>query len=71
MDVTKPDLSGVEWARMTVAERVARCHSFAREAIQLAQAARPDMKQKYRDIAAQWNMLAAEMEKDDRERRGR
>lgn len=61
-DVTKSDLNRDEWAKMSVAERVARCHEHAREAIQLANAARPDLKQTYRDIAAKWNVLAAEME---------
>ena len=61
-DVTKPEITGPEWARITVAERITRCHAFAREAYVLAEAAHPDMKTKYRAIAAQWNMLAAEME---------
>jgi hypothetical protein len=51
-----------DWAKLTRAERVARCHLLAREAAQLAQAAAPDKRQAYRDIAAKWNTLAAEME---------
>jgi hypothetical protein len=69
-DVTKPDLTGAEWNGMTVAERIARCHAFAREAYVLTEAAHPDMKPKYRAIAAQWNMLAAEMETAQRGRAG-
>jgi hypothetical protein len=61
-DVTQPGFSGQEWAGLTVAERVARCHIYAREAAQLAQAAHPDSKEHYRKIAAQWNTLAAEVE---------
>ena len=68
-DLMKPDITGAEWSKMTVEERVARCHAFAREAMQLAQATHPHMTQKFRDIAAQWNTLAAEMEKSARENR--
>ena len=61
-DVTKPGLTGPEWDAMTVAERVARCHAYAREAMQLAGAAHPDVQPIYKKIASQWNTLAAEME---------
>ena len=47
---------------MTAAERVALCHVFAREAAQLAQASAPERRKLYRDVAAKWNTLAAEME---------
>jgi hypothetical protein len=70
-DLTKPDFSGPDWTRLTVPERVAQCHAFAREALQLAQAAAPgtSTQQNYRDVAAQWNTLAAEMEEARRESR--
>jgi len=67
LDVMNPDLTSAEWAQMTVAERVARCHAFAREASQLAQAAHADRRQQYRNIAAQWNSLAAEIEDSQRD----
>jgi hypothetical protein len=57
-DLTKPD----NWASLTPAQRVALCHALAREAAQLAQAASPSMKQAYKEIAAKWNTLAAEIE---------
>jgi hypothetical protein len=66
-DVLKPDLTGEAWKKLTAAERIAKCHAFAREAAQFAQAAHPEMRQKYRVIAAQWNTLAAEIEDSERE----
>jgi hypothetical protein len=57
-DLPKPD----DWAKLTTAERIAQCYAFAREAAQLAQAAHPDKKQHYRDLAAKWHTLAAEIE---------
>jgi hypothetical protein len=62
LDVTRPDLTGSEWAAMTVGERVAQCRAFAREAAQLGHAAHADLARRYADIAAQWNLLAAQME---------
>jgi len=62
-DVTKPGIGGPEWGRLTAAERIALCHAYAREALQLAQAATPEMRPKYEAIAAQWTNLAAEIEK--------
>ena len=67
-DVTKPGFDGLEWARLTVAERVAKCHVFAREATLLAQAASSETRQEYRDLVAGWNMLATEMEEAERAR---
>ena len=29
-DIIKPDLTGAEWGEMTVAERIAHCHAYAR-----------------------------------------
>jgi hypothetical protein len=67
LDVMRPGFASAEWASMTLAERVARCHAFAREASQLAQAAPAGTRQQYRDIAAHWNSLAAEMEDSQRD----
>ena len=66
-DVTKPDATGAYWTGMPITERIAKCHAFAREALQLAEAAHPEMKKKYKDIAAHWNTIAAEMENAARE----
>ena len=66
-DVTRPGFSGPEWTRLTVAERVAKCHAFAREAALLAQAASSETRERYKDLAAEWNTLAAEMEKAGRD----
>lgn len=65
-DVMRPDITGAEWSKITVLERIARCHGFASEAMQLAQATHPHMTQKFRAIAVEWSNLAAEMEKSAR-----
>ena len=62
LDITRPGISAGEWSEMSVVERISRCRAFAREAQQLAQAAHPDMKRRYLDIAAQWTTLAGEIE---------
>jgi hypothetical protein len=61
--------AGIATARLTVAERIALCHEYAREAAQLADAATPEMRLNYKAIAAQWNTFAAEMEEAGREAR--
>jgi hypothetical protein len=61
-DVMKAGFSGAEWARLDLSERIALCHIYAREAAQLADAATPEMRPKYKAVAAQWNTLAAEIE---------
>jgi hypothetical protein len=68
-DVTRPVFSGPDWTRLTVAERIEKCHAFAREAALLAQAASPETREQYRDLAAKWNTLAAEMEEAARDAR--
>ena len=65
--VMRRGLSGAEWARLDLFERIALCDVYAREAAQLAQAASPEMRPKYEAIAAEWKKLAAEMEKAARE----
>jgi hypothetical protein len=52
-----------------VAERIARCHAYAREAMQLAGAAHPETQAVYKKIASQWHTLAAEMEQAAGDRR--
>ena len=61
-EVTRPGFNGPQWVGLTDAERVAKCHVYAREAAQLAQAAHAGSQERYRDLAAQWNTLAAEIE---------
>lgn len=65
-DVTKPDLTGAQWAAMTVAERLAKCQAFEKEALMLALAAHPETKRTCMEIAAQWHKLAADIEKAER-----
>jgi hypothetical protein len=63
------DFSASDWTRLTVAERVARCHIFAWEAAQLAEAATPETRPQYRDLVEKWNMLAAEIEEAEQDAR--
>jgi hypothetical protein len=52
-----------EWAQMTPAQRVKRCIVLANEAQKLADQAGEKFKPLYADLAAQWQMLAAEIGK--------
>jgi hypothetical protein len=61
--------SGADWTRLNIVERIARCHIYAWEAAQLAEAATPETRQQYRDLVAQWNTLAAVMEEKERDAR--
>jgi hypothetical protein len=55
--------SSDKWGKFTDAERIEHCRMAAREADTYAQlAASPELKKVYQDLAAQWHMLAAEME---------
>jgi hypothetical protein len=52
-----------DWERLTADERVELCRMAAGEARQAAQAATsPEMKRAYRELAAHWHQLAAEVE---------
>ena len=66
-DATKPGIGGPEWSRLTLAQRIALCHEYAREASQRAHAATPEMRPKYKAVATQWSTLALELEQAARE----
>jgi hypothetical protein len=52
-----------KWGKFTDVERIEFCRMAAREAETYAQLARPDLKRAYKDIAAQWHLLSAEIER--------
>jgi len=56
------EFNAEEWARLTPAERVYRCRSWAAEATARADKAPPDLKRIYRSMADQWTTLAREIE---------
>ena len=62
--------SSDNWEKLSEAERVEHCRMAAREADTYAQLARPELKRVYRDLAAQWHMLAAEIDRTMRLRSG-
>jgi hypothetical protein len=47
-----------EWEKMTLAERVARCHVMAKEAKILAERAAPTMRERYIRLEREWLELA-------------
>jgi len=51
------------WRQLSDAERIKYCRAAAREADALRKSARPEMRQFYRDLAAQWRSLADEIER--------
>jgi HD superfamily phosphohydrolase YqeK len=55
-------LSGEDWANFSDAERIEHCRAAAREAESQAQIAGLEMRDVYKRLAAQWHMLAEEME---------
>jgi len=55
------DFSAAEWKGLTTAERISRCRMLAEEAEQLAQTAPPSLKKRYKEIAAQWHLVVAEL----------
>jgi hypothetical protein len=57
-----PDFSAADWKQLSAVERAAKCRECAGEATRLARAAGPDMQHAYKEIAAQWHRLAAEIE---------
>ena len=57
------DFKSEEWARLSTAERVHRCHVLAAEARDLATDAPPQAKRHYLEIAEQWTALAGEIQK--------
>jgi len=55
-------LSGEEWTNLSNAERIEHCRAAAREAESQAQIAGLEKRDIYERLAAQWHMLAEEME---------
>lgn len=51
-----------EWARLSWLERVRQCRSMAESARQLAERARPDLQEHYKDLCKSWLDLAQEIE---------
>jgi hypothetical protein len=57
-DATKPGIGGPVWGRLTLAQLIALCDEYAREASQRAHAATPEVRPKYKANATQWSTLA-------------
>jgi hypothetical protein len=55
--------SADKWEKLSDVERIEYCRMAAREADTYAQSASPELKKVYKDLAAQWHMLAAEIER--------
>jgi len=53
----------LEWPKLSNAERVAFCESAARQAEAEAETSDPSCRQAYRTLAAQWRLLAVEIER--------
>jgi hypothetical protein len=51
------------WSKLTNAERIEHCQMAAREADTFAQSAGPGLRGMYEKLAAQWQALAAEIER--------
>lgn len=60
------DFSADKWAKLSNAERIEFCRKAARQAEAAAEAETTDRLciQAYRNLAAQWRALAAEIERD-------
>jgi len=54
--------SASEWEKATTAERIERCKMAARDAEAFAELASPELRPLYKDLAASWNRLAAEIQ---------
>ena len=55
--------SADRWKKLSDAERIEHCRMAAREADAYAELARPELQTVYKDLAAQWHMLASEIER--------
>ena len=66
----QPDLAGPQWKSMSPPQQIERCHSFAREADQIALAqSHPVRKSYYSERAACWRARAAKLESEHIRRR--
>ena len=55
-------LDADQWSKVTEAERIQQCRIAARQTEAYAKTARPDLREIYSNLAAQWNNLADEIE---------
>jgi len=56
-------LDADQWSKLTDAERIQHCRTAARQTEAYAKTAGPDLREIiYKDIAAQWDNLADELE---------
>ena len=51
-----------EWQKLTGVDRIKRCRLLAREAMQLAESADPNLREAYQQLADQWLALACKIE---------
>lgn len=58
MDVLDAD----QWSKFTEAERIQQCRIAARQAEGYAKTASPDLREIYKNLTAQWDNLADEIE---------
>ncbi len=63
--------SADRWEKLSDTERIEHCQMAAREANAYAELARPELRAVYKDLAAQWDMLAAEIDLASRVEDGR
>ena len=54
------------WSKLTQAERIEHCRTTALEAEAYARSASPESRPAYKDLAAQWHRLAAEIERESK-----
>ena len=54
--------SAHEWEKATTTERIAHCQMAAREAESFAIMASTELQPVYKELAASWKVLAAEMQ---------
>jgi len=52
-----------KWQKLSDPERIKYCREAAREAAAFGKSARPELRQFYRDLAAQWHSLATEIQR--------
>ena len=57
------DFNADTWSKLSVSERIEHCRMAARQAEADAKTADPASRQIYKNIAAQWRVLAIEIER--------
>ena len=56
--------SSDSWSKLTIEERLEHCRLAAQEAERYASNASPDTRPLYKELAEQWQKLAAEMRRE-------